>query len=109
MSSRPLRLRSGQALGEILPLMPRFLALLEMTRQDSILTDEQLKFYRIVFGGGLQQFVRGTLLAEGTISSQDFELVHLTDSLDEAIATIRAGVAAVFTVVIKRHVRTLVL
>ncbi|MBQ27762.1 MAG: TIGR00730 family Rossman fold protein [Nitrospiraceae bacterium] len=43
------------------------------------------------FWDGLQQFVRGTMLAEGTISSQDLELIHFTDSLDEAIAIIRAG------------------
>jgi len=47
------------------------------------------------FWSGLQQFARESLLAEGTISAQDFELVHLTDSLDDAIETISAGVAKV--------------
>ena len=46
------------------------------------------------FWGGLLQFTRGKLLAEGTIGSEDLELVHVTDSLDEAIAIIRGGIAA---------------
>tara|TARA_B100000315_G_scaffold80911_1_gene74179 strand:- start:1829 stop:2530 length:702 start_codon:yes stop_codon:yes gene_type:complete len=43
------------------------------------------------FWNGFQEFARGTLLSEGTISAQDLELIHLTDSLDEALAIIREG------------------
>ena len=46
------------------------------------------------FWEGLQHFVRNTLVAEGTINAEDLDLVHFTDSLDEAIAIIRAGIAA---------------
>jgi uncharacterized protein (TIGR00730 family) len=39
----------------------------------------------------LQAFVRETMLAEGTISPTDLDLIHPTDSIEEAIAVIRAA------------------
>jgi uncharacterized protein (TIGR00730 family) len=41
----------------------------------------------------LREFVRQTMVAEGTISPEDLDLVHATDSVDEAIAHLRSGYA----------------
>ena len=43
------------------------------------------------FWNGLREFVRGTLLAEGTINVEDIDLVRVTDSIDEAVAHVREG------------------
>ena len=45
------------------------------------------------FWGEMRNFIRGTLVAEGTISPEDLELLYVTDSPEEAIAYIRDGVA----------------
>lgn len=39
----------------------------------------------------LETFLRDVLAKVGTISSSDFDLIHFTDSIDEAIEIIRAG------------------
>ncbi|MGQ4810661.1 hypothetical protein NKDENANG_04163 [Candidatus Entotheonellaceae bacterium PAL068K] len=41
------------------------------------------------FWGSLRPFVQETLVAAGTISPADLNLIHLTDSLDEAITIVR--------------------
>jgi uncharacterized protein (TIGR00730 family) len=38
------------------------------------------------YWGGLVEWVRGTVLAEGKVSSTDLDLLHLTDDVDEAVA-----------------------
>ncbi len=43
------------------------------------------------FWNSLSRFMEGTLLAEGTISAPDLDLIQLTDSIDEAIRIIRTG------------------
>ncbi len=45
------------------------------------------------FWGEMRNFIRGTLVPEGTISLEDLELLHVTDSPEDAIAYIRDGVA----------------
>jgi len=45
------------------------------------------------FWGEMRNFIRGTLVAEGTISPEDLQLLYVTDSPEEAIAYIRDGVA----------------
>jgi uncharacterized protein (TIGR00730 family) len=44
------------------------------------------------YWGALRNFIQGTLVAEGTISSTDIELINLTDSVSEAIEIIRRGI-----------------
>jgi uncharacterized protein (TIGR00730 family) len=39
----------------------------------------------------LKRFMRDTLVSEETITPSDLDLIHLTDSLDEAMEIIRAG------------------
>jgi uncharacterized protein (TIGR00730 family) len=41
------------------------------------------------FWQSMREFIRDTLVTEGTISTEDLELVTLTDSVDEAIEVIR--------------------
>jgi len=41
--------------------------------------------------GVLRRSLHDTMIAEGTIDAADLELIHLTDSVDEAIETIRQG------------------
>jgi uncharacterized protein (TIGR00730 family) len=43
------------------------------------------------FWGPIRQFVSQSLVAEQTISPEDLDLIHVTDSVDEALATIRNG------------------
>lgn len=40
------------------------------------------------YWGGLVDWLRGPVLSRGTISSQDIDLVHLTDDVEEAVAII---------------------
>jgi hypothetical protein len=39
----------------------------------------------------LRDFVRGTLLSEGTISPSDLGLIHLTDSVERTVEIIKQG------------------
>ena len=41
------------------------------------------------FWGEMRNFIRGTLVSEATISPEDLDLLHVTDSPDEAVAYIR--------------------
>ena len=41
----------------------------------------------------LREFVRHSLVAHGTISRDDLKLIHVTDSIEQAVAAIRAGMA----------------
>jgi uncharacterized protein (TIGR00730 family) len=43
------------------------------------------------FWGHMRDFIRGTLVSEQTISPEDLELLHVTDSPEEAVAYIRDG------------------
>jgi uncharacterized protein (TIGR00730 family) len=45
------------------------------------------------FWSQMRTFVRGALIAEKTISPEDLELLHVTDSPQEAVAYIRDGAA----------------
>ena len=45
------------------------------------------------FWGELRTFVRGALVREGTISPEDLDLLHVTDSPEEAVQYIRDGAA----------------
>jgi uncharacterized protein (TIGR00730 family) len=47
------------------------------------------------FWGHMRDFIRGTLVSEQTISPEDLELLHVTDSPEEAVAYIRDGVIRV--------------
>lgn len=46
------------------------------------------------YWGPLLEFLRGTLAARGMIAPADLDLLTVTDSLDDAVAAIRQGVAA---------------
>jgi uncharacterized protein (TIGR00730 family) len=43
------------------------------------------------YWSGLFEWLRGTLLAEGMVAAKDIDLLHLTDSVDEAIDIIVAA------------------
>ncbi len=43
------------------------------------------------FWGALTGFIRDTMVVEGTISASDLSLIHLTDSVGEAMEVIRQG------------------
>ena len=45
------------------------------------------------FWGEMRNFIRGTLVSEATISPEDLELLHVTDSPEEALSYIREAVA----------------
>lgn len=62
----------------------------------TLMQTEKVESFPIVAMGGefwksLREFIRGTLIREGTISASDLDLVHLTDSLDEAMEIIAKG------------------
>ena len=46
------------------------------------------------FWGILRNSIQETMVAEGTISASDLELINLTDSVEEAIEMIRQGIAS---------------
>lgn len=46
------------------------------------------------FWGILRRSIHETMVAEGTINASDFELINLTDSVEEAIEMIRQGIAS---------------
>ena len=45
------------------------------------------------FWGEMRSFIRGTLVSEATISREDLELLHVTDSPDEALGYIHDALA----------------
>jgi uncharacterized protein (TIGR00730 family) len=47
------------------------------------------------FWGHMRDFIRGTLVSEETISPQDLELMHVTDSPEDAVRYIHEGVTRV--------------
>ena len=58
-------------------------------------TDKVSRFPIVLLGtqfwGGLLDWLRDTCLAAGTISESDFDLVHVTDDIDDAVAYIVAA------------------
>jgi len=59
-------------------------------------THKITRFPVVLFGSGywrgLIDWLKGTVLAEGKVSEQDFAMLHLTDDVDEAVALVeRAG------------------
>jgi uncharacterized protein (TIGR00730 family) len=59
-------------------------------------TGKVTSFPVILFGsaywGGLVDWLRQHVLAEGKISEKDLKLLHVTDDVDEAVALIDAGI-----------------
>ncbi len=59
-------------------------------------TGKVTSFPVILFGssywGGLVDWLRSVVLAEGKISEKDLALLHVTDDVDEAVALIDAGI-----------------
>jgi predicted Rossmann-fold nucleotide-binding protein len=45
------------------------------------------------YWGGLLDWLRGTVLAAGNISESDFDIVSITDDVDEAVSIMTKGVA----------------
>ena len=59
-------------------------------------TEVKIESFPIVAMGGdfwnsLSRFIQDGLISEGTISASDLNLIHLTDSIDEAMRIIRRG------------------
>ena len=56
-------------------------------------TKKVTKFPVVLFGsqywGGLVDWIKGTLLAAGTISPGDIDLLHVTDSIDDMVAVVK--------------------
>lgn len=66
----------------------------EIFETATLMQTGKIEAFPIVAMGGafwesLRRFIREALLPEGTISPSDLDLIHLTDSLDEAIEIIR--------------------
>lgn len=66
----------------------------EVFEAATLIQTGKIESFPIVAMGGefwqsMRTFIRGTLVAEGTISPEDLELVTLTDSVDEAVDVIR--------------------
>lgn len=64
----------------------------------TLMQTNKVKSLPIVAMGGdfwesLRRFIRGTLLSHGTINPSDLNLMHMTDSIDEAMTIIREGFA----------------
>jgi len=61
-------------------------------------TRKVTRFPVILFGSaywsGLVDWIRGTLVAQGTVSPGDLELLHVTDDIAEAVSLIQAADAA---------------
>jgi len=61
-------------------------------------TRKVTRFPVILFGSaywsGLIDWIRDTMVAQGTVGPNDLELLHVTDDIDEAIALIQAADAA---------------
>jgi uncharacterized protein (TIGR00730 family) len=61
-------------------------------------TRKVTRFPVILFGSaywsGLVDWIRGSMLAQGTVSEADLDLLHITDDVAEAVAVIQAADAA---------------
>jgi uncharacterized protein (TIGR00730 family) len=61
-------------------------------------TKKVTKFPVVLFGsrywGGLVDWIRGTILAEGNISPRDLDLLHVTDDIDDMIAVVHESYKA---------------
>jgi len=69
----------------------------------TLMQNNKLEYFPIVAMGGdfwkrLGDFIRNTLLTEGTISPSDLDFIHPTDSVDRAIKIIKRG--------LERHVQS---
>jgi uncharacterized protein (TIGR00730 family) len=76
-------------------VMPGGLGTLDEAFEAAVLMQtRKIESFPIVAMGGsfwesMRDFIRNTLLAEGTINESDLDLITLADSVDEAVATIR--------------------
>ncbi|AZI57459.1 TIGR00730 family Rossman fold protein [Nakamurella antarctica] len=61
-------------------------------------TKKVTKFPVVLFGseywGGLVDWIRNTVLADGKISEKDLDLIHVTDDVDDAIKVVHDAMAA---------------
>jgi uncharacterized protein (TIGR00730 family) len=61
-------------------------------------TKKVTKFPVVLFGskywGGLYEWVRDTMLAEGKINERDLRLLHVTDDIDEAVGVVKEAYKA---------------
>ena len=69
----------------------------EVFETATLMQTEKIESFPIVgmgsrFWGALDDFVRNSLLSEGTISPSDLDLFQSTDSVDEAIRIVNGGV-----------------
>lgn len=68
----------------------------EVFETATLMQTGKIEAFPIVAMGGrfwesMRRFIQGELVAEGTIVPSDLDLIHLADSLDEAIEIIRKG------------------
>jgi len=63
----------------------------------TLMQSNKIESFPVVAMGGefwatIRRFIRDSLVAEGTISASDLDLIDLTDSADEAVQIIRRGI-----------------
>lgn len=68
----------------------------ELFESLTLIQTDKIKAFPVVligseFWGGLLDFIRDTMIAEGTVSPHDMDLLYLTDDLDEAAEIVRSS------------------
>ncbi len=51
-----------------------------------LINGDAMKPYPLKYWAGMMDWLRGTMLGEGKISEEDFDLIHVTDSPEEVVA-----------------------
>ena len=68
----------------------------ELFESLTLIQTDKIKAFPVVligseFWGGLLDFIRDTMLVEGTVSPHDMDLLYLTDDIDEAAEIVRSS------------------
>ncbi|MFG0316343.1 MAG: TIGR00730 family Rossman fold protein [Planctomycetota bacterium JB042] len=68
----------------------------ELFESLTLIQTDKIKAFPVVligseFWGGLLDFIQDTMIAEGTVSPHDMDLLYLTDDLDEAAEIVRSS------------------
>jgi len=68
----------------------------ELFESLTLIQTDKIKAFPVVligseFWGGLLDFIRDTMIVEGTVSPKDMDLLYLTDDIDEAAEIVRSS------------------
>jgi hypothetical protein len=74
----------------------------------TLIQNEKIERFPLVamgsqFWGNVRQFVQDSLVAEKTISPEDLQLLHLTDSVEEAVTIIKQGIPKSAAAALRRN------